>query len=110
MHGRIVPVLDIRTRFKLSPRPPQHTDHLIIADAGERVVALRVDRALDVVRLGPEEFEGPHAAGKGVAYVAGVAKLADGLVLIHDLATFLDASERETLDEAVSRAELGQGP
>jgi hypothetical protein len=31
--------------------------------------------------------------------VAGVVKLHDGLVLLHDLATFLSAAEAEALDK-----------
>jgi hypothetical protein len=33
----------------------------------------------------------------GAEYVAGVAKLSDGLMLIHDLQTFLTAAEAESL-------------
>jgi purine-binding chemotaxis protein CheW len=107
VRGRIVPVLDIRARFRLPARAPFHTDHLILALAGERLVALRVDGALDVVHVDPQQLEGPEAVGNGVGYVAGVAKLHDGIVLIHDLATFLDAAERDTLNDAVAAAELG---
>jgi len=107
VRGSIVPVLDVRARFRLPPSAPSHTDHMILAHAGERLVALRVDRALDVVHVDPQQLEGPEAAWKEVARVAGVAKLHDGLVLIQDLATFLDAAERETLDDAVSAVEVG---
>jgi purine-binding chemotaxis protein CheW len=109
VRGRIVPVLDIRARFRLPARAPMHTDHFILALASQRLVALRVDRALDVVRVDPRQLEGPEAVGKDVAYVAGVAKLHDGLVLIHDLAAFLDAPEREALNDAVEAAGLGAG-
>lgn len=100
VHGSVVPVLDVRSRFRLPPKPLSHTDHLIVAWAGERLVALRVDRALDVARLHRGDIE---PAGVGAdEYVAGVAKLADGLVLIHDLRVFLDAAEAATLDDAIS--------
>lgn len=107
VRGRVVPVLDIRARFRLPPKPPSHTDHLVLADANDRLVALRVDRALDIVHVDADKVEAAEAVGPGIGYVAGVARLADGLVLIHDLATFLDVAERETLDEAVSAAEAG---
>ena len=107
VRGCIVPVLDIRARFGLTARALSHTDHFILALAGERLVALRVDRALDVVRVEPQQLERPEAGWKDVAYVAGVAKLHDGLVLIHDLATFLDAAERQTLNDAVLAVEAG---
>ena len=38
------------------------------------------------------------------AHLSGVARLPDGLVLIHDLATFLREAEATTLDDAVAAA------
>ena len=40
VRGRIVPVLDIRSRFRLPPKAVSPTDHLILAHAGQRLVAL----------------------------------------------------------------------
>jgi purine-binding chemotaxis protein CheW len=37
-------------------------------------------------------------------HIQGVVKLDDGLVLIHDLDTFLSLHEVRTLDEAMERA------
>src|SRR5712691_9905367 len=34
VRGTVVPVLDIRQRFRLPAKPPAHTDHLIVASAG----------------------------------------------------------------------------
>ena len=45
VRGEIAPVFDLRTRFGWAPRPPEHTDHFIIARAGEQVVVVRADRA-----------------------------------------------------------------
>jgi purine-binding chemotaxis protein CheW len=49
VRGTLVPVLDIRLRFGMSPHPPTLDQHLIIATSGAHVVALRVDRALELV-------------------------------------------------------------
>ena len=59
LRGTVVPVLDIRARFRLPPKPMQHTDHFVVAAAGERLVALRVDRAtLETEFLKLAEAEG----------------------------------------------------
>jgi len=102
VHGRVVPVLDIRARFGLPPRPLSYTDHLIVARAGARVVAVRADRALDLVHVVEQQIEDARHIAPGADYVSGVAKLADGLVLIHDLRTFLQEVEALALDEALS--------
>ena len=49
LRGKIVPVLDIRSRFGLPARPVAPSDHLLIASAGEFLVAVRADRAVDLV-------------------------------------------------------------
>jgi purine-binding chemotaxis protein CheW len=101
VRGTLVPVLDIRTRFRLPSKPAAHTDHLVLAWAG-RLVAIRADRALGLVGVEPADVEDPATLVSGAEYVSGVAKLADGLVLIHDLRSFLDDAERVTLDTSMA--------
>ena len=102
VRGTLVPVLDVRTRFGLPQRAPHHGDHLILARAGDRLVALRSDRAVALVRLDPREVEDVRGAVPGSGHVTGVARLPSGLVLIHDLRTFLSLEEEGTLDGALA--------
>lgn len=102
VRGAVVPVLDIRARFGLPSRAATHTEHLILAWAGKRLVAVRTDRALALAQLRASDVEDAAGLGTGVEYVAGVAKLPDGLVLIHDLRTFLSGTEAAALDEALA--------
>jgi purine-binding chemotaxis protein CheW len=95
--GTVIPVLDIRSRFKLPPKSVEPGDHLVIARAKERVIGLRVDSAIDVLTLREHDIDDIGAVAPTSEYVAGVARLPDGLVLIHDLATFLSDAEAETL-------------
>jgi purine-binding chemotaxis protein CheW len=99
LRGTLVPVLDIRARFRLPAKPMAVTDHLIVATAGTRLVALRVDGTLDLMEIDPALIEDPAALVENADLVAGVAKLPDGLVLIHDLRAFLSAAEADALDE-----------
>jgi purine-binding chemotaxis protein CheW len=109
VHGRVVPVLDIRTRFRLPLRPVSHTDHLIVAHVASRLVALRADRALDLAHIDPNDIEEAHTCAAGAEYISGVAKLPDGLVLIHDLRTFLEDAEAAALDKALGERESSAG-
>lgn len=101
VRGTVVPVLDLRARFGLPRSAAAHCDHLILAMAGPRLVALRVDRALDLTRLDATEVEDARGIAHTTQYVSGVARMPDGLVLIHDLRTFLSPSEAVRLDEAL---------
>src|SRR5947209_286603 len=57
LRGAIVPVLDLRQRFGLPARPATPADHLIVAEADGRPVALRVDRAVELLPLAAAEVE-----------------------------------------------------
>jgi purine-binding chemotaxis protein CheW len=97
LRGSVVPVLDIRARFRLPSKAIETSDHFIVAQAYDRVVAIHVDRAIDLLRLEQSEIENMTAVAPTSEYIAGVAKLPDGLVLIHDLTTFLSEAEAEAL-------------
>lgn len=104
LRGVVVPVLDLRARFGLPPKAVDLSDHLLIARAGLRLVAIRVDHARSLVGIDPGDIDHPPSAGNALA---GVAKLPDGLALIHDLATFLSADEGQSLDDALGAADRG---
>lgn len=102
--GSVVPVVDLRARLGLPARPPVLSDHLVFVTVGSRVVALRVDRALDLVGIPHARIEAtPEVVG--ARHVSGVARVDDGLVLIHDLAAFLSTDEAIALDAAMAAAE-----
>lgn len=100
VRGRVVPVLDVRARFGHARRPLHPDHHLILANAEGRVLALRIDRCRGLETLEPERLD-PLARSGSTPYVAGVARSERGLVVIHDLDTFLAESEAAALDLAV---------
>jgi purine-binding chemotaxis protein CheW len=101
LRGTLVPVLDIRARFGLQAKAIEPADSLVVARTDGRIVALRVDHVIDLLTLNEDEIEGVQQHAPGSDYVAGVAKLPDGLVLIHDLATFLSVAETASLDTSL---------
>lgn len=104
LRGSVVLVLDIRQRFGLSPTPLAPEQHLLIAQAGSRVVALRVDRAIDLVSVEEGAIESAAHVAPGAEYVTGIAKLPDGLLVIHDLERFLSLDEAGQVDTAMAGA------
>ncbi|WNG30914.1 purine-binding chemotaxis protein CheW [Cystobacter fuscus] len=103
LRGELIPVLDMRRRFRLPARRLLPSDHFIITQAGPRVMALRVDRAEGMQPLEPHALDTTPRELPGVGYVAGVVKLPDGLVLLHDLRTFLSEAEALELEDALSQ-------
>src|SRR5579884_1363240 len=101
LRGRVVPVFDLRRRFRLPPRPVEPGDHLIVGRAAGRRVVLRVDRAEGLVRLEASDLEAARGVVPGAEYISWVARLPDDLVLVHDLGTFLTRAEEEALRGAL---------
>ncbi|HVR86050.1 MAG TPA: chemotaxis protein CheW [Planctomycetota bacterium] len=102
LRGEVVPVLDLRARFQRPPKPAEPSDHLIAARVGKRLVALRADRVIGLVQVPEEDQEKGKTAVALGPYVEGVAKLPDGLVLLHDLATFLSSVETRDLESSLA--------
>ena len=102
--GAAVPVLDIRARFGLPPRAVQTTDHLVVARAGKRIAAIRVDRVSDLIEAAAQDIEDVQSVTAHSGYVSGVLKLPGDIILIHDIATFLSAAETDDLDRALEVA------
>ncbi|MGZ3457816.1 MAG: chemotaxis protein CheW [Archangium sp.] len=103
LRGELLPVLDMRRRFRLPARPLSASDHLVVAQAGPRRVVLRVDRAEGLLCVEPGLLDSTPGELPGVGYVAGALKLPDGLVLLHDLHTFLSEAEALELEEALAQ-------
>ena len=101
IRGTVVPVFDVRKRFGLPAKAAHPTDHLVVAQAGSRLAALRVDRVAGVEDVDPKLIEEVAAISSHIEHVAGVVKLPGGLVLLHDLRKFLGDSESRDLDEAL---------
>jgi purine-binding chemotaxis protein CheW len=101
VQGRVLPVLDLRRRFRRPVRDVALTDQLIIARTASRSVALTVDAVSGVFEYCARQAVAAHDIVPGVAYAEGVVKLEDGLVLIHDLDSFLSLDEAGILDAAL---------
>ena len=100
--GQVVPVFNLRRRFHLPERELQLDDHIILARTVRRLVALVVDVAGGVLACADGEVLPAQAVVPGTEYVAGVVKHPDGLILIHDLDSFLSLDEEQTLEAALT--------
>jgi purine-binding chemotaxis protein CheW len=107
LRGRVVPVIDLRERLGLPARPVMPSDHLIMAQSGDLLAALRVDRALDLVRLDAASDEsssvaaGSTAATERATEGVKVVRLADGLAPLLDLRVLFEGvATPETLGVA----------
>lgn len=99
--GRLIAVVNMRRRLALAEREPRLADQLVLAHSARRRVAFFVDTVEGVVEHSREAVVQAQAIAPGLGCIAGVAKLADGLILIHDLDRLLSLDEERRLDEVL---------
>lgn len=102
VQGQLIPVIDLRRRFRLPRREIALSDQIVIARAELRTVGLMVDSVVGVLTCAPEQIVHAGEILPVVDYIEGVVKLEDGLLLIHDLAKCLSIDEAHALDEAIT--------
>lgn len=102
VQGRIVPVVNMRRRFALPEREPRLSDQIIVARTQKRVTALIVDAVAGLIELSGGAPVLPEQIVPRIQHVEGVIQREDGLVLIHDLDTFLTLDEERLLDVSLS--------
>jgi purine-binding chemotaxis protein CheW len=86
LRGTVLPVLDLRRYLGLPAKAAEAGDHLVVGWAGERLVAVHVDRAVALITLAATEVQGVDLPRTEAAQVA---KTAAGLVLLPDLVALL---------------------
>ena len=104
VHGRVVPAVNLRKRFRLPERPLALSDHMVIARTSKRSLVLTADAVDGVVECAAQARIEAGAVVPGLEYVDGIVRTDDGLILIHDLERFLALDEAALLDEAMDDA------
>ena len=99
LRGRVIPVLDLRKRFGLPASAPTRRSRIVVGELGEHTVGLVVDGVSEVLLISAEAVEPPSTlvTSADSAFLRGVAKLDERLILLLDLSRILTRSEQEDL-------------
>jgi purine-binding chemotaxis protein CheW len=102
LRGVIVPILDMRVKFRLAEVRYDQFTVVVILRLGDRIIGLVVDGVSDVVALNASEVKAPPNLGSVVdgSYIAGVATQNDRMVLLLDIEKLLSSGELKLLEEA----------
>lgn len=99
LRGHVIPIIDMRKRFGLPPREPDHRTRIIVVEITGRIVGFMVDSVSEVLRIPSATVEPPPdmIAGVDSRYLNGVGKLADRLLILIDLEKVLSNTEHAAL-------------
>lgn len=102
VRGDVIPVVEVRRRFGLPPRPIALDDCLVLTRADGFRLALRVDEAVDVTTVRIDDLA-PHRAFAGAAYTTGTGVHDGDLLVVLDVERFLTEGEIGALHAALAQ-------
>lgn len=101
LRGKIIPVLDVRLRFKKEPKEYNDRTCVIVIDIKEVSIGLIVDTVAEVVTIPEEDMVDPPQKHKGFnnRYIKKIGKIGDEVKLLLDCEKLLTEDELEDLSE-----------
>jgi purine-binding chemotaxis protein CheW len=99
LRGRIIPVVDLRTRLGMPRRQADQSTRIIVVELEESTVGFIVDEVKEVLRIPKNITEPPPkmVAGIDAEYITAVGKLEDRLLILLDLEKIFSADEVKAL-------------
>lgn len=99
LRGKVIPIIDLRRRFGLSPKPGDKDTRIIVIEINGVIVGFVVDAVSEVLRIpaGTVEPPPPVVAGVDSDYVSGVGQLKDRLLIMLDLDRLLSTEDLDIL-------------
>ena len=103
LRGTVIPVMDLRKRFGLPYGKETNETRIVVVELNGLTVGMIVDAVTEVLRVPDEAIEPPSAlvATLDAAFITGIAKVGQRLVIILDLTKVLSHEEQPGL-QAVS--------
>lgn len=98
LRGKIIPVMDVRLRFKKPPRDYDDRTCVIVVDIRDISIGLIVDSVSEVLSIPDEQIVPPPDVSKGGnKYIKGIGKVGSDVKLILDGDRLINEEEAENL-------------
>lgn len=103
LRGKIIPVIDVRVRFRMEPL--EYTDRtcIIVINVKSMVIGLIVEKIAEVVTITDEDIVPPPSFGRKDndqhKYVYGLARMGDSVKLLIDPEKLVKQEDLEVLED-----------
>ncbi|MBO5372596.1 MAG: purine-binding chemotaxis protein CheW [Lachnospiraceae bacterium] len=115
LRGKIIPVIDVRVRFKQEPIDYTDRTCIIVINVKETVVGLIVEKIAEVVEITEENILPPPSATIGHEdktqnkYVYGIGKVGESVKLLLDPDRLLKDEDLTMLEKVSEETDLEEG-
>ena len=109
LRGRIIPVIDLRKRFREPGITADKRNRILVAELEGRLVGLIVDAASEVLKLARSDIEPPPELlqENDLSYVTGLGKRNGKLIILVDVEKILRRGELGRLSELIDLQPTG---
>jgi purine-binding chemotaxis protein CheW len=99
LRGKVIPVLNLGKKFGFENTDINGLAKIVIMDIRGVIMGILVDSVSDVLRISKDLMEPPPPVSSITAtkFIAGIANLDEGLVILLDLDKLLDDEEHKTV-------------
>ena len=102
LRGVIVPIVDMRIKFKVGEPTYHEFTVVIIMNVLDRVIGMVVDGVSDVVALSPEQIKPAPEMGAAMDtdYITGLGTMNDQMLILVDIEKLMSSEEMQIMDQA----------
>lgn len=103
LRGKIVPVMDVRIRFKKEPREYNDRTCIIVVDVNEVSIGLIVDSVAEVLTVPEQDIVDPPKVNNsfGSRFIKKIGKVGSSVKLLLDCDRLLTEKELDELTEVI---------
>ena len=103
LRGKIIPIMDIRLRFKKEPKEYNDRTCVIVIDVKDMSIGLIVDAVSEVLTILEENIVEPPKMNKGFnnRYIKNIGKVGNDVKLLLDCQLILEQDELEAIDRII---------
>ncbi len=103
LRGKVIPVMDVRTRFKMPPREYDERTCIIVVHIDDKSVGLVVDKVNEVASIPEGQIEPPPRANRERSrYIQGIGKIGEEVKILLDVNNILYAEELSQIEAAAN--------
>jgi purine-binding chemotaxis protein CheW len=101
--GEVIPVLDLRERFGLSPQDYDQFTVIVVLEFDGKTMGFIVEHVSDIVSLDHQSIQltPDFSEDEKTAYLKGIGKFGEQLILLLDMEKIMNLKEKNDLKEAM---------
>ena len=102
LRGTIIPLVNLRRLFEMTPKPADSETRTIVVNVGHRTVGCTVDMVSQVMRIPDSDIQAAPetVTADGASYISGFAKLDERLIVVLDIEKLLGPENLEQVTKA----------